>query len=150
MAENLPGLLLWDRARRLFEEMKHALGEDEARKIFRYLSDDVPDDEIRELKNLAILQRVNAMQPLNRAELARELVSENDQAAMAGLPPPNGPRGSRDVMTMDKHIRNLIKQRDDGLADGTWISIGKTAWPKKLSNRLALLMAHRSIDTGNS
>lgn len=149
MSKNLPRLFLWDEASRLFERMAHEVGRDEARKLFRYIADDVPDDEIRELKNFAILQRVDQMQPLNISKLARTLVKENDDAAIAGLTPPNGPRGSRDVMTMDKHIRNLIKERAAGLADGSWVRMGNATWPAKLSSRIALLM-RRSDKPGNS
>jgi hypothetical protein len=140
MSEKLTGILLWDRASRLFDETTNELGLDQARQIFRYIADEVPDDEIRQLKNLAILQRLDAMQTMNVAALAREMVEENDEAARAGLPPPNGPRGSRSVMTMDKHVRNLITEREEGLADGSWVQIGHASWPKRLSNRLSLLL----------
>lgn len=149
MSENLRRIILKDEAIRLFERIATEVGREEARQIFGYIADDIPDDEIRELKNLAILQRVDAMAPLNIAELARVLVKENDDAAIAGLPPPNGPRGSRDVMTMDKHIRNLIKAREAGLADGSWVRVGRASWPKQISSRLALLLAHAG-KSGNS
>jgi hypothetical protein len=149
MSENLPRLMLWWEAIGLFERMARELGRDEARRAFRYISDDIADDEIRELRNLAILQRVDEMQPPNIAELARTLVKENDAAALAGLTPPNGPRGSRDVMTMDKHIRNLIKLRDAGIADGSWVRMGKVSWPKRLSERLSLMPVSDRL-SGNS
>lgn len=127
--------LMWE-AHHLFKDIEKKFGRERAREIFEFVSSDLSDDEVRELKNLAILHRVDSMQPLNVAELARQLVAENAEALQKGEPAPNGPRGSTNLMTMDKHIRNLIEWRDNGIADATWVCLGKVRWPKHLSIRL--------------
>ena len=100
------------------------------------MSSDLSDDEVRELKNLDILRRADAMAPLNVAKLARQLVAENSEALQKGEPAPHGPRGTTSLATMDKHIRILIAGRDEGLKDGSWLCLGKISWPKHLSTRL--------------
>lgn len=123
----------------LFKEAEQKFGAGEARRIFSYVSSELSDNEVRELKNLALLRSVAELEAtgaLNVAELARQLVAENERAVRAGNPAPNGPRGTTNLMTMDKHLRTLIEQRNEGLANGTWVRLGKTCWPKHLSVRI--------------
>ncbi|MCW2218319.1 hypothetical protein M2232_001851 [Bradyrhizobium japonicum] len=120
----------------LFKEISAKFGQDKAQEIFRLVSSNLSDDEVREFKNLAILRRYDGMSEPNVAELARQLVAENEAAVKEGRPAPNGPRGSTNLMTMDKHIRNIIDWRERGIADGTWLSLGKVSWPKHLSRHI--------------
>jgi hypothetical protein len=66
------------------------------------------------------------MQPQNVAELARQLVFENET-----LPEQDRltPRGKPTLPTVDKYIRLLLKKRDDEIAAGTWSGPG-CPWPE--------------------
>jgi hypothetical protein len=114
------------RAYRLFREIEKHHGTEEARRIFRAWSKAPSKKQINEIKAWRILDRFDAMQPQNVAELARQLVSENET-----LPEEDRltPRGKPTLPTVDKYIRLLLKKREDKLVAGTWIGPGRP-WPE--------------------
>jgi hypothetical protein len=126
MSENLIKLMKSDvtqlagaelEAWKLFLLIKQHHGEKAARRIFREWGKEPPKNRINELKNWSLLERLDAMEKPNVAELARQVVEKN-----ASLPAEQQltPRHRPTLPTVDKHLRNLLRERQEGLKAGTW------------------------------
>jgi hypothetical protein len=126
MSENLIKLFKFDmtqlagaelEAWKLFLLIKQHHGETEARRIFREWGKEPSKNRINELKNWALLQRFDEMEKPTVAELARQVVEEN-----AGLSEEEQltPRYRPTLPTVDKHLRNLLRERREGLKAETW------------------------------
>jgi hypothetical protein len=104
-------------ALKLFRQIETHHGRERAQAIFRELGKFLSKARANELKNWALLERYDAMEKPIVAELARQLVEEN-----AGLPEEQQltPRYKPTLPTVDKHLRNLLRERQEGLKAETW------------------------------
>jgi hypothetical protein len=104
-------------ALKLFRQIETHHGRARAQEIFKELGKPLSKARANELKNWALLKRVDAMEKPNVAELARQVVEEN-----AALPEDQQltPRYRPTLPTVDKHLRNLLRERQEGLKAGTW------------------------------
>jgi hypothetical protein len=84
-------------------------GRYEARRIFRMWGIPPTKRQINEIKNLGLLDRYDLMQSEpNVQRLASQLADENKKLPQDQR---HGPRGTTNPVTLDKHIRRLIKER---------------------------------------
>jgi hypothetical protein len=104
-------------ARKLFMWIEDFHGIDQAKKIFRELGEPLSKSRINELKNWALLSRYDEMEKPNVAELARQIVEEN---ASLSEERQLTPRYRPSLPTVDKHLRNLLRERQEGLEAETW------------------------------
>ncbi|MCK1707618.1 MULTISPECIES: hypothetical protein [unclassified Bradyrhizobium] len=102
---------------KLFLLIKQHHSEKEAREIFFEWGKPPSKTRINELKNWALLQRYDSMEKPNVAELARQIVEENSHLAEDQQ---LTPRYRPTLPTVDKHLRNLLRERQEGLQAGTW------------------------------
>ncbi len=104
-------------ALKLFRQIETHHGRDRAQAIFRELSKPLSKARANELKNWALLERYDTMEKPNVAALARQIVEEN-----AGLPEEGQltPRYRPTLPTIDKHLRNLLRERQEALRGETW------------------------------
>jgi hypothetical protein len=97
-------------ALRLYQEIEKDLGEKIARSIFKIWGTPPTPRKIARTKNFLLLLEYDDMKPKpNAKKLARSL------AANGG-----GPRGSRDPVVIERHLRRLIADRKKGMEAGTW------------------------------
>jgi hypothetical protein len=104
-------------ALKLFKQIETHHGRERARAIFGELGKPLSKARANELRNWALLERYDAMEKPIVAELARQVVKEN-----AGLPEEQQltPRYRPTLPTVDKHLRNLLRERQEGLKAETW------------------------------
>jgi hypothetical protein len=89
---------------------KH-VGLEEAYRIFSKFGTPPSDRKRALIKNLALLDLYDTMDKPNVQRLAWQLAAENKT-----LPPEErwGPRGTTSPVTLDKHIRRLLEERNRG------------------------------------
>jgi hypothetical protein len=102
---------------KLFLLIKQHHSEKEARRIFFEWGKPVSKNRTNELKNWVLLQRLDSMEKPNVAELARQIVEENSHL---GDDQQLTPRYRPTLPTVDKHLRNLLRERQEGLRAETW------------------------------
>jgi hypothetical protein len=96
-------------AQAMFRAIERHLGRNEAYRIFSKFGTPPSADKRRLIKNLSLLDRFDMMKPKpNVQKLAWQLAAENKN-----LPQEErwGPRGTTNPMTLDKHIRRLLAER---------------------------------------
>jgi hypothetical protein len=94
----------------LFGEIEKHLGKGEACRIFTKFGTPPSARRLNQIKNLTLLDMYDLMEPEpNVQRLAWKIATEN-----RSLPPDKrfGPRGTTNPMTLDKHIRRLLSERD--------------------------------------
>jgi hypothetical protein len=105
------------RVMKLFWEVEKHHGTDEARRIFERWARHPTQAEINKLKGWKLIERYDDMDDQNVRELARQI-----EAANAKLPNDQQltprPRPTRE--TIEAYLRELLRQRRDGIKDGTW------------------------------
>lgn len=121
MSENLITLFRHDittpsgaqlEALKLFRQVETHHGRETAQAIFRELGKPISKARINELKNWALLERYDMMEKPNVAELARQIVEENARLTEEQQ---LTPRYRPTLPTVDKHLRNLLRERQEGL-----------------------------------
>jgi hypothetical protein len=100
-----------------FRQLETHHGRETAQKIFGELGKPLSQKRANELKNWELLKRYDSMEKPIVAELARQVVEEN-----ARLPEEQQltPRYRPTLPTVDKHLRNLLRDRQEGLKAGKW------------------------------
>jgi len=104
-------------ARKLFMQIEKLHGRERTQAIFKELGKPLSKKRANELKNWALLERLDAMDKPNVAELARQVVKENDSLSKDQQ---LTPRYRPTLPTVDKHLRNLLRERQEGLRAETW------------------------------
>jgi hypothetical protein len=126
MSENLIMLMRHDiatpsgaqlEALKLFRQIETHHGREAAQAIFRELGKPLSKARANELKNWALLERYDAMEKPIVAELARQIVEEN---ARLSEEEQLTPRFRPTLPTVDKHLRNLLRERQEGSRAETW------------------------------
>jgi hypothetical protein len=104
------------KALNLFLEMRENIGEKNARWIFAKWGTPPTQRRLNEIKNHALLDRFDRMQSPSILALAKQLAKENESL------PTKDKRaaGGTDVVALEKHIRDVVKKRERGLAARTW------------------------------
>jgi hypothetical protein len=99
------------RVHHLFAEIEKHHGKKAARAIFKDAGGPMSPERARQWRNWQLLDRLDQMKPKPVPyKLARDLALEKwgkDATAQR-------------IETIDKHIRELVKKRNNGLKDGTW------------------------------
>jgi hypothetical protein len=94
----------------LFYEIDKLHGRAVARRIFTMWASGPSPRKLGFIKNAALLDRYDMMRPTpNVQRLAQELAEENKTLPRGRR---HGPRGTTNALTMDKHIRRLLAERD--------------------------------------
>src|SRR5262249_21661573 len=95
-------------AAKLFHRISKDLGTADARRIFTSISAPRTPKQERVLRNRELLSHYDTMMPEpNIQKLARQFAEANKTLPIERR---YGPRGTTDPLTMDKHIRRLIKR----------------------------------------
>lgn len=128
-------------AGRLFAEIQAELGTAAARRIFAMWGTPPTQRRMNEIRNHGLLSRMDIMTDLAKTRHAREKA----RCESAGLPVPDfappsllafakelakenadlplkdrRAAGGTDVHALEKHIRDMVKKREKGLAAGKW------------------------------
>jgi hypothetical protein len=126
MSENLIKYILFDittlagaqmEALKLFRQIETHHGREKAQEVFRELGKPLSKSRTNELKNWVLLERYDAMEKPIVAELARQVVEENARLSEEHQ---LTPRYRPTLPTVDKHLRNLLRERQEGLKAETW------------------------------
>jgi hypothetical protein len=91
-------------AKELFRAIEKHHGQEEARRIFKIVAEGITKTDERRMERDAILERFDQMSDPNVMELARQLEAE----------------GYGTQATIDHRIRELLRKRKTGIAEGTW------------------------------
>lgn len=124
MAEEvgLPDGAAFKAAYYVFSELTDRAGIDRARWIFRHFGRDPTQSRRNEIKNFALLDRLDMMTDETGKpspvylRLAKQLAEENKSLPKSER---KGPGGT-DVVALAKHIENQDKKRTRSLLAGTW------------------------------
>jgi hypothetical protein len=110
---------------RLFLEIAHHHGDMEARRIFAARGKEPTPTEINELKGWNILRLYDLMPQKNKAELARQIIAANEK-----LPDTEQltPRRRPTFPTVYHYIGELLRERKDAIAAGSWKGPGPEYW----------------------
>jgi len=98
-----------DEAVALFQKIMDRLGKDKAIRIFRSLTEPRSKENERKLQNVILLGLYKPSWPVR--SFAKLIVWLNHELARRGVPDGFGPRGSRSVDTVEKHLHRLLKKR---------------------------------------
>jgi len=101
----------------LFTAFEQRHGRNVAYRIFNKFGTPPGADKTRSIKNHALLDLYDAMPEPNVQQLAWKIAAENKARPQAER---LGPRGSTNPMSIDKHIRRLLEEREDRMKKGTW------------------------------
>ncbi|MGJ4908857.1 hypothetical protein [Bradyrhizobium sp. HKCCYLS2033] len=105
------------RVMKLFAEIERAHGTEEARRMFEQWAKKPTKNEIIKLKGWRLIERYDHMSEPNVRALARQVATEN-----AALPEHEQltPRFRPSVQTIESYLRELLRERRNGMQDGTW------------------------------
>jgi hypothetical protein len=98
----------------LFREIEKHHGLGIARWIFNAVSSHPTPRQLTLIRKYALLDMYDMMKPRNVKKLAREIAERNKNGEQLG------PRGSTDVTTIERYLREALRERREGVAARTW------------------------------
>lgn len=104
------------KALNLFLEIRESIGEKNARWIFAKWGTPPTQRRMNEIRNHALLDRFDRMKGGSILALAKQLAKENETLPIKD----RRAAGGVDVVALEKHIRDVVKKRERGLAAGKW------------------------------